>query len=297
MQAEIFQRWKNWLTSVKGFSDHTVNNYVGDVANFIKFLASYHGDAPDLHQITVHDFRAYLAQRHKRDVSNVSNARFISSCKNFFSFLETFEGISNQAIYELSSPKLPKKLPRPMAPDQVQRLLAPMENPDWQDHRDCALFTLLYGCGLRLSEALSLRVSDITSDQFVRIQGKGKKERIVPLLDEVRTIIQKFLTFCPYQLTSEDKIFVGARGKPLNPAIAQKALRKLRGVLGLGQAATPHSLRHSFATHLLQNGANLRQIQALLGHSSLTTTQKYTAVEIKNLISVYKKTHPKRKIE
>lgn len=199
----------------------------------------------------------------------------------------------NAAVAGLRSPKLPRKLPRPLEQGQAFRLLEQMPGDDWPALRDKALFTLLYGCGLRINEALSLNIEDLPHDGYLRVMGKGRKERQVPVLKPIEDTLSAYRSAVPFAETPERPLFLGEKGKRLNQGIAQKAMRDLRRGLNLPETATPHALRHSFATHLLQNGANLREIQELLGHASLSTTQRYTDVNAEELMAVYKKAHPR----
>jgi len=202
----------------------------------------------------------------------------------------------NAAISTVRSPKLPHKLPRPLEEKQALRVLENADllvKEDWVGQRDRALFTLLYGCGLRIDEALSLNVGNLPKDGFLRVVGKGQKERQVPVIDIVQQTLDAYMEQCPFLAESERPLFIGTRGGRLNQGVAQKSMRDIRVVLGLPETATPHALRHSFATHLLQNGANLREIQELLGHASLSTTQRYTEVNAEELMRIYKSAHPR----
>ena len=204
------------------------------------------------------------------------------------------QGIAhNAAINTVRAPKLPHKLPKPMEEVQAFRLLDAMVLESWIDYRNRALFTLLYGCGLRIDEALSLNIGDLPRDGFIIVTGKGNKERQIPILKEIEAKIEDYRTACPEPEFAERPLFLGAKGKRLHQGVVQKSMRDLRAQLNLPDTATPHSLRHSFATHLLQNGANLREIQELLGHVSLSTTQIYTEVNFEDLRAVYAKAHPR----
>lgn len=204
------------------------------------------------------------------------------------------QGIAhNAAISTVQAPKLPRKLPRPMEETQAFRLLDDMILDNWVAIRDRALFTLLYGCGLRINEALSLNIENLPRDGFLRVIGKGNKERQVPILLQIEKRLAEYRAACPYAETPTRALFLGAKGGRLNQGVIQKAMRDLRKQLSLPETATPHALRHSFATHLLQNGANLREIQELLGHASLSTTQRYTDVNFEDLRAVYAKAHPR----
>ena len=248
----------------------------------------------DLNRLSVRDFRGYIADRAAHYKDKATLARNISTLKNFFKWLNRQKIIENSAIGVISAPKLPKVLPRALEIDDTLRVIGEIgkkEKKAWQGLRDTAVLTLLYGCGLRISEALSLNFEDIKyRNDFLRIKGKGNKERIV--LPVICDNINAYLSECPYRLKDGDALFVGARGERLSPRIIQRQLEKLRVSLGLPDTLTPHALRHSFATHLLAEGTDLRSIQELLGHASLTTTQRYTDVQIETLKKEYRQAHP-----
>ena len=219
--------------------------------------------------------------------------------RNFLRWLDTNGHGHNAQIKIINTPKLPRKLPAPLHENQAERLIDAADllvKEDWVGQRDRALFTLLYAAGLRIDEALSLNIKDMpnTEDRFITVRGKGGKERRVPILPIAKQTLRAYLDQCPYEATPERPIFIGKRGGRLNQGVAQKAMRDLRGVLGLPDTATPHALRHSFATHLLQNGANLREIQELLGHASLSSTQRYTDVNAEELLKIHKQFHPRQ---
>lgn len=293
--AEAILTWRRWLVSEKNMSRHTVRAYGIDVGQFITFLTHHHGHAPCLQDIgatSLGDFRAWLSRRTIDGASAASRARNLSGIKNFLHWLDR-QGIThNAAINIVRTPKKPHKLPRPLYEKQALELVH-LPTEDWVSLRDRALFTLLYGCGLRINEALALDIRDAPRDGYLRVIGKGRKERMVPVLDIVETSLNDYRADCPFAETPERPLFMGERGKRLRQQIAQKALRDLRQALGLPETATPHALRHSFATHLLQNGANLREIQELLGHASLSTTQRYTDINAEELMKVYRKAHPR----
>lgn len=241
-----------------------------------------------------------MARKAMDGSSNASRARSLSGIKSYLTWLDRQGIMHNAAIINVRSPKLPHKLPRPLHEAQAMDLLdnaGMLERKDWVGLRNNALFALLYGCGLRINEALSLNIKDMPRDSFLRVIGKGNKERQVPVLDIVETTLHEYLDACPHLRAPERAIFLGSRGARLNQGVAQRALRDLRGVLGLPENATPHALRHSFATHLLQNGANLREIQELLGHSSLSTTQRYTEVNAEEMMRIYNAAHPRANIK
>ena len=223
-----------------------------------------------------------------------TRARSLSGVKNFLGWLDKQGIMHNPAIKTVRTPKQPKKLPRPLSDRQAFLILdAVDDDPSWVSLRDRGLFTMLYGCGLRIDEALSLNLADLPRDGFMVVRGKGRKERQVPVLDQVVQVVNRYRAACPFAETPMRPLFLGERGKRLHQGVAQKALRDMRGALGLPETATPHALRHSFATHLLQNGANLREIQELLGHASLSTTQRYTDVNAEELIKIYNAAHPR----
>jgi integrase/recombinase XerC len=297
--AARMREWQDYLNHERKVSRHTLRAYCSDLSHFITFLQDHYGKAPgldDLSSTGLRDFRAWMSKKAMEGAGNASRARSLSGIKNFLSWLDKNGIMHNAAISVVRTPKLAHKLPRALHENQAQRLLDSSDlltTGDWAGQRDRALFTLLYGCGLRIDEALSLNITDMPRDGVLRVTGKGRKQREVPVIDIVEKTIKAYLAQCPFPQTPERPLFMGERGKRLNQGIAQKALRNLRGVLGLPETATPHALRHSFATHLLQNGANLREIQELLGHASLSTTQRYTEVNAEELIRIYKAAHPR----
>lgn len=295
-------KWQSWLKVEKNVSPHTFRAYTGDLGQFLNFLRDHYDGEVGLNTLSatsLSDFRSWLSRKSMDGLAASSRARSLSGVKNFLHWLDKQGIMHNAAVGLVRTPKLPHKLPRPMEKVQTFRLLfdevTDNDELDWVGLRDRALFTLLYACGLRINEALSLNISDLPRDGFMRVMGKGKKERQVPILPIVMETLAAYRAVCPYAETSDRPLFMGERGKRLNQGIAQKAMRDLRGLLNLPDTATPHALRHSFATHLLENGANLREIQELLGHASLSTTQRYTEVNAEELIRIYKSAHPKSK--
>lgn len=288
---EIVQRWQEWLKNERRYSDNTLDAYYRDLAAFFDFF-----EAPvklsKLSKFEVRDFRSFLSSRAAKHLDKSSIAREMSAIRNFFKWLDKEDIAKNAAISVITSPKRPKVLPKALEIDETFDVIkeAPfMAKSAWQGLRDTAVFMLLYGCGLRISEALSLNAGDIDNNDFVRIKGKGNKTRIVPLLPVVIEKINAYLAECPYKMRKEDALFLGARGERLKPRIIQRQMQKIRAYLGLPDTLTPHALRHSFATHLLAEGTDLRSIQELLGHASLTTTQRYTDVQIETLKKEYDK--------
>jgi integrase/recombinase XerC len=296
--CEAVGKWQTWLKVEKNVSPHTFRAYTGDLGQFLNFLRDHYDGEVGLNTLSatsLTDFRSWLSRKSMDGLAASSRARSLSGVKNFLHWLDKQGIMHNAAITLVRTPKLPHKLPRPMEQVQAFRLIFDDVADDWVSLRDRALFTLLYACGLRINEALGLNIADLPRDGYVRVMGKGGKERQVPTLPIVMESLTAYRAKCPYAEVSTRPLFMGERGKRLNQGIAQKAMRDLRGLLHLPDTATPHALRHSFATHLLENGANLREIQELLGHSSLSTTQRYTEVNAEELIRIYKSAHPKSK--
>jgi integrase/recombinase XerC len=291
--------WQRWLKSERRVSDHTFDAYTRDLAAFLLFMTGHLGAEPDLAAFGAFksaDFRSYLAQRANLGISRSSIARGVSTLRNFFRFLERAELMHNPAIKTVRTPRLPKSVPKAL--DEEDALAAirdagAAQTEPWLAARDTALLLMLYGCGLRIGEALSLTCADMPRSDTLRVVGKGRKERIVPVLPVVREALGAYRKICPFAASPEEPLFIGARGKALNPGVVQRQMRILRARLGLPETATPHALRHSFATHLLAQGGDLRTIQELLGHASLSTTQRYTVVDAARLSSVYNAAHPR----
>ncbi len=294
--------WQQWLKVEKNVSRHTLRAYTGDLSQFVVFMANHKGRAlsvSDVSDAGLSDFRSWMSRQAMNGRVNSSRARTLSGLKNFLSWMDK-QGIAhNAAIKTVRTPKLPRKLPRPLHENQAFQILADSSGDGgWVSLRDRALFTLLYGCGLRIDEALSLDIRDLPRDGFLRVMGKGRKERQVPVLPLVITAMNEYRSACPYAETNDRPLFIGEKnGKRLHQGVAQKAMRDMRRNLGLPETATPHALRHSFATHLLQNGANLREIQELLGHASLSTTQRYTDINAEEMLAIYRKAHPRAQAE
>jgi integrase/recombinase XerC len=299
--AEI-TRWLSYLGAERRMSAKTLDAYRRDVSQFLNFLTGHLGSAPTLKQLaklSPIDIRAFMAARRGEGAGNRSLMRMLAGCRSFARFLERNGKGKVAALTAVRTPKLPKTLPKPLAVSAAKQvtdtdLREGEERQPWIIARDAAVLSLLYGCGLRISEALGLKRKDFTekSDSLI-VTGKGNKTRMVPLLPQVATAIADYLALCPYENPPNGPLFVGARGKPLSPRIVQLTMARLRGALGLADTATPHALRHSFATHLLARGGDLRSIQELLGHASLSTTQIYTAVDAERLLEVYNNAHPR----
>lgn len=290
--------WMAWLGGERRASAHTIAAYGRDLAGLLDFLTEHQGGLPSLAslgQLAPSDFRAWLAHRAAR-VERSSAARGLSVVRGFVRFLDRRGLGSSPALAVLRAPKLPHSVPKPLSvADAAEVIDAPaaLVASAWQARRDVAVLTLLYGAGLRISEALGLKRSEAPQGDVIAITGKGRKDRVVPVLPAVRRAIDDYLAACPYSLPANGPLFVGARGGPLSPRLVQRQMEGLRNALGLPDTATPHALRHSFATHLLAGGGDLRAIQELLGHTSLSTTQRYTSVETERLLAVYDAAHPR----
>lgn len=288
--------WQAWLLKERRFSEHTLDGYARDLACFLRGIFSAPASLDNLRNLEVRDFRRFIVQRSAENVEKSSLGREISAIKNFFKWLSRENLVKNSAISVISSPRRAKIIPKALDVNDsfdVLNEIGNMAQNEWQGLRDCAILTLLYGCGLRISEALGLNVGDITEkSETLRILGKGNKERIVPLLPIVWQNIAAYLEKCPYKLKVGEPLFLGARGERITARVVQRQVQKLRGYLGLPNTLTPHALRHSFATQLLEQGTDLRSIQELLGHSSLITTQRYTEVKTATLQKEYRKAHP-----
>jgi integrase/recombinase XerC len=293
--------WCSWLAHEKRRPAVSVKAYRTDLIGFLKFCADHLDEPPDLEQLlglSTADFRAWLAWRHRQGLARTSTARALAALRNFYRYLDRKHGRHNPALKALRTPRLAKRLPRPLSTGQAQELIATVADaPDWVGRRDLALLLLLYGSGLRIGEALALPRGALGhtsgAQRTLTVTGKGQKQRLVPVLPVVAEAIDAYLHACPWPLGPASPLFVGLRGKRLQPSIVRGRMRDLRRLLGLPESATPHALRHSFATHLLAGGADLRVIQELLGHASLSTTQGYTGVEGERLMRLYHRAHPR----
>jgi len=299
--AEI-ARWLAHLSAERRMSDKTLEAYRRDLSQFLVFLAGHLGEAPSLDalaKLTPQDVRAFMAARRGADIGARSLMRTLAGIRSFTRFLERNGKGKVAALAAVRTPKIAKSLPKPLAMPAAKRiadadLRAGEEREPWVLARDAAVLALLYGSGLRIAEALSLKRDDVADrTDAITVTGKGNKTRMVPVLPQVAQLIQDYIALCPYDLAGGNVLFVGAKGGPLSPRIIQYAMERLRGALGLPDSATPHALRHSFATHLLARGGDLRAIQELLGHASLSTTQIYTAVDSERLLDVYRSAHPR----
>ncbi|WP_050528474.1 tyrosine recombinase XerC [Pseudorhodobacter aquimaris] len=291
--------WLAHLRALNGAAENTITAYATDVSGYLAFMAQHRGGTEGLTGLVTlpqADMRAWMAHERGRGVSARSLARALSSVKGFTAWVADREGLDATAALSTRAPKFRRKLPRPLAEDAAMDVLATIGDDareDWIAARDTAVITLLYGCGLRISEALGLTGAASPLPDVLRIHGKGGKERLVPVLPAAKQAVATYAALCPYDLTPNAPLFRGARGGALNPRLISGAMERVRAKLGLPATATPHALRHSFATHLLSAGGDLRTIQELLGHASLSTTQAYTAVDTARLMEVYAKAHPR----
>ena len=298
--TDLVEAWLVHLDRDRGLAALTLEAYRRDLTQFTGFLSQHIGHPAclgDLQRADLRTVRVFMAARRKAGTASRSLARQMSALRAFHHYLEREGKIANRAILSVALPKVPHSVPKPLTIDKALAVVAdhPFTDVDWIAARDIAVLTLLYGSGLRISEALGLITRDapVGDRDVLRVTGKGGKERLVPVLAVTREAIARYMKLCPYPLEPAEPMFLGAKGGPLSPRIIQLLMERLRESLGLPDTATPHALRHSFATHLLGSGADLRQIQELLGHASLSTTQVYTEVDRARLIEVYDKAHPR----
>ncbi len=299
--ADEIGGWLHHLGAERHLSPKTLEAYRRDVLQFLNFLAEHLGGAPSLKELAAlepADIRAFMAARRAANIGSRSLMRSLAGIRAFARFLEKNGKGKVGALSAVRAPKIGKTLPRPLGTDAAKS----MADPDiaagdgrepWIHARDAAVLGLLYGCGLRISEALGLKRAEFGARDVLTVMGKGRKERMVPVLPQVQKLIADYIALCPFDLPEAGPLFVGAKGGPLSPRLVQLAMARLRGALGLPETATPHALRHSFATHLLARGGDLRSIQELLGHASLSTTQIYTEVDADRLIEAYRSAHPR----
>ncbi len=298
---ETIQEFINYLTQTKNYSVHTASAYENDIRDFVKFYENFTGADVFINDMGLADticFRSWLADRQRRNLAHKSTARALSSVRGFYKFLNKQYGVKNDAIGLISSPKVPRKLSKAIEVSDVEHMHDAIKELDatepWIVARDWALVLLIFGCGLRISEALSLKNIDIINrPDSLRIMGKGGKERIVPILPAVLDAIDKYIKLRPFGNDAEDELFRSVRGLPMSARMAEKVVERLRHYLQLPDYVTPHALRHTFATALLAGGADLRSLQELLGHSSLSTTQLYTKVNMAEIMNAYERAHPR----
>jgi len=297
VKAEI-SRWQRELASVRRLSAKTLEAYGRDLSQFLSFLAGHTGgpvSLATLRQLRAADIRAFMAVRRSESLGSRSLARVLSALKSFFGFLEREGVVTSEALNTVRTPKLAKSLPKALTAIEARQtveMTRALEDRPWVAARDMAVLCLCYGAGLRISEALAVTPADLEAE-VLRVTGKGGKVRMVPLIAPVREAIESYRKLCPFGLARTEPLFRGTRGGVLSPRLIQMRVAQLRGALGLPPSATPHALRHSFATHLLGRGGDLRAIQELLGHASLSTTQVYTAVDSERLFESYRKAHPR----
>ncbi|MDK9696289.1 MAG: tyrosine recombinase XerC [Siculibacillus sp.] len=299
--ADGVERWRRHLAAERRASPETVEAYDRDVTQFLRFMTVHLGEPPTIAALSglrPADLRAFLARRRSEGVGARSLGRNLAGVRSLARFLERRDGLNAAPYRAVRSPKAGRSLPKPLVASAARRLVAAGESlaeEPWVAARDAAVFALLYGCGLRISEALALTPASAPSGaaRALRVTGKGGKTRIVPALPVVVAAIDDYRRRVPFVLDADEPLFRGVKGGPLSPRIVQLAMERLRGALGLPDTATPHALRHSFATHLLGAGGDLRTIQELLGHASLSTTQVYTQVDAARLLDVWSRTHPR----
>jgi integrase/recombinase XerC len=300
--ADAIHRWQSRMADERRASPHTLAAYSLDLAQFLDFLQEHRGATPTLAELAAlraSDFRAYLAHCAGRELSPSSRARALSVLRGFFRFLDRADLVHNAALAAVRTPKLPRSVPKAIAADEALAVLESAgedEAAAWLRARDVALLSLLYGCGLRLGEALGLTRREAPLEAgTMTVTGKGNKQRQLPVLPAVAEAVAAYVALCPHALAPDAPLFRGVRGGPLHPRLVQRRMTALRAALSLPESATPHALRHSFATHLLAGGGDLRAIQELLGHASLSTTQRYTAVDAERLLAIHARAHPRAK--
>jgi integrase/recombinase XerC len=297
--ADRMEAWLTHLAALDDASRATVAAYRADLTGFLAFMGDYHGGAAGpaaLRALGLTDMRAWMAHERARGLSARSLARALSAVKGFYRWWADRDGFDATPVLATRSPRFGRKLPRPLDEAAARAMLDRVElqsDEAWVAARDAAVLTLLYGLGLRISEALALRGRDAPLPEMLRIRGKGKKERMVPVLPAARAAVEQYRQLCPHPLTGDAPLFRGIRGGPMPANSLRAAMRAARMQLGLPATATPHAMRHSFATHLLNRGGDLRTIQELLGHARLSTTEAYTSVDAARLLEVYAKAHPR----
>lgn len=288
----FIESFLRFMAVEKGFSNNTLNSYRIDIFYFIDFLFRLKNSLitkRNIEEVSVYDFRKWLIERHDDHV-NSSNARALASLRSFFRFLGRNEFLNNLEIEKIKTPKVVKPLPKAVDHFDIKKIfeaILEVQKVEWKAKRDTALLTLIYGCGLRISEALAVSKKSLENSQTLIVTGKGKKQRMLPLLPIVKKRIDEYLLICPFKPEDDSGVFLGNKGKTYTRFDFDKLIKLIRKKLGLPDTVTPHSFRHSFATHLLESGADLRSIQDLLGHENLSTTQRYTKVDKSRLLSVY----------
>ncbi|XVN42962.1 MAG: tyrosine-type recombinase/integrase [Candidatus Rickettsia vulgarisii] len=298
---ELIDKWRQYLRLQKNCSEHTIISYNNDLINFIDFISQYNSEIVSINslkQVDIRIIRSWLAKRQQDNYIAVSNSRGLSAIKNFYKYLEKIHDISCHAVFSVKNPKKAKILPKALSQEDSKISIDHIDDfaeLEWVELRNKALLVLIYATGLRISEALAINKMHLHNTEFIRIVGKGNKERLIPWVPDARELILKYLSKLPYNLDDREPIFRGKMGKKLQAPVFNRELIKLRRFYGLPEHLSAHSFRHSFATHLLENGAEMRSIQELLGHKSLSTTQRYTKISLKHLETVYNNTHPMSK--
>lgn len=291
----VIEKFLAFLVNEKKYSNHTITSYSNDICNFLNFIFNKKQDKvniSDLQNLLIFDFRSWLSLRFAKNYDTSSSARAVSALRTFFDFLHKNNFAKNEQIAKLKTPKSKKPIPKAVAEIDIKSIFAAIKQEDvddWQINRNIALLTLIYGCGLRISEALAITKKAI-SGEILMVKGKGNKERIIPLLPIVKEKINTYLITCPFEIAQDQAIFLNSKGKVYSARLFARLIEKVRFKLNLADSVTPHAFRHSFATHLLESGSDLRSIQQLLGHTSLSTTQRYTKVDRVKLIESYNKT-------
>jgi integrase/recombinase XerC len=300
--SALHDNWCDFLVIGRTYAANTISAYKNDLKYFLAFMCQHLGKqvaVTDLTSLSHSDLRAWLASRRSADLEARSTRRALASIRNFFGYIDKYHQLRNETVFNIKSPKTPDLLPRALSENEAKKAvfeLGDFSSTQWIALRNRAILALIYGAGLRISEALAIRKKDWFNDkEYMYIKGKGNKERMVPILPIARDYVNEYMDSCPHVIGDNDKIFKGEQGKGLHPSVFQHFIQKWRTHIGLPDSTTAHSFRHSFATHLLSQGINLRAIQELLGHSSLTTTQRYTKIDTERLLSVYAQTHPAMK--
>ncbi|MGI4775602.1 MAG: tyrosine recombinase XerC [Janthinobacterium lividum] len=295
---EIVKKWQNYLKVQRNYSTHTLISYTHDIEHFLQFMQEYYAKIPtmeDVSKIDIRFVRSWLTKCRLDNYSGATSARALSGVKNFYKFLEKNAGINSHAIFSVKTPKSSKPLPKALTECELSTSIQHIDklsDQGWIDLRNKALLILIYASGLRISEALSLTKKHLQNVDFIKITGKGDKERLIPWIEGSKNIIEQYLKLMPYDIEDNAPIFRGLQGKILKAPVFNRELIKLRRLYGLPEHLSSHVFRHSFATHLLENGADLRSIQELLGHRSLSSTQRYTKINLKHLENIYDSAHP-----
>jgi len=296
----IINEWLIWLKYEKRLSHNTIKSYQSDLKFFLDFFKNFENSELSISIIEKIDkktVRAFFFKNIEKGINQRSNARYLSSLKSFITFIYRKKYIKSSKVLSINSPKFLTSLPRPLSTSQVEKIISSLKNnkETWIIKRNLSIILLMWGFGLRINEVLNLKISDLKTGNFISILGKGQKNRLIPVFSEILKFLNELLESMPFENKPEHYIFMGERGKKLHPSIIQKIIKNLRIKLSLPDNITPHSFRHSFATQLLENYVDLRSIQKILGHESLSTTQKYTSISVKKIKEVIKNFHPRSK--